>query len=147
MNTIKDAIISIHPRYANAILDGQKTIELRRRIPAIPIGTKLWIYATLPVGAVIGVATVDHIFRGAPSDIWMKYGDRAKISRAEFDSYFTGVTEAIAVSLTNAKRNPDLVAIDQLRQLREGFHPPQVMMSINIQEARYLQRLSNSKAA
>lgn len=147
MNTIKDAIISIHPRYANAILDGQKTIELRRRIPALPIGTKLWIYATLPVGAVIGVATVDRIFRGTPSDIWGRFSNCAGISRADFDSYFTRATEAIALSLTNARRNPELVAIDQLRQLREGFHPPQVMMSINNQEARYLQRLSNAQAA
>src|SRR4051794_32919901 len=44
-----DAIISIHPSYADAILAGEKTIELRRRIPNISQGARLWIYATRPI--------------------------------------------------------------------------------------------------
>ena len=53
-----DAIISIHPDYADAIFAGKKTIELRRRIPEVPSGTRLWIYATRPTGAIIGFVTI-----------------------------------------------------------------------------------------
>jgi predicted transcriptional regulator len=56
-----DALISIRPGYANAILDGTKTIELRRRVPELVSGTRLWIYATRPTAAVVGVAPI-HCF-------------------------------------------------------------------------------------
>lgn len=144
MTPDSDAIISIHPRYANAILDGAKTVELRRRIPTVSIGTRLWIYATRPVGAVIGMATVERIVRGQPEDIWSEFGDQAGIDRVNFDAYFDGAEEAIVLILANARRSAEYVEIEQLRLLREGFHPPQVMMAITSHEAQQLHRLAGS---
>lgn len=144
MNSDSDAIISIHPRYAHAILDGVKTIELRRRIPSISAGTKLWIYATLPVGAVIGTATVDRIVRGDPEAIWVQFGHQAAIDRPDFDAYFDGAQEAVAILLSEAQRNTEHIEISQLRELRRGFHPPQVMIRINEQESQSLRRLSRA---
>ncbi|MBX9859245.1 MAG: ASCH domain-containing protein [Sphingomonas sp.] len=133
-----DAIISIQPRYANAILDGVKTVELRRRIPALSVGTRLWIYATLPVGAVIGRATVDRIVRGEPKKIWLEFGDQTGIDRIDFDAYFSGAEEAIGLQLVDVQRSVEQVDISQLRALREGFHPPQVIMTISNREAQRL---------
>jgi hypothetical protein len=62
-----DAIISIHPGYADAILDGTKTIELRRRVPELANGTRFWIYATRPTAAVVGVATISDVKRAHPA--------------------------------------------------------------------------------
>lgn len=144
MNSESDAIISIHPRYAHAILDGVKTIELRRRIPSISIGTRLWIYATLPVGAVIGTATVERIVRGEPEEIWVQFGHQAGINRPDFDAYFEGAQEAVGIILSEAQRNKEHVEISQLRELRRGFQPPQVMIRINEQESQSLRRLSRA---
>jgi len=142
MTRESDAIISIHPRHANAILDGAKTIELRRRIPALSIGTRLWIYATRPVGAVIGTATVERIVRGEPEEIWLEFGDQTGIARIDFDPYFDGVDQAIGLLLVNARRSIEHVEIEQLRCLRDGFHPPQVMMAISSREAQLLHRMA-----
>ena len=144
MSGENDAIISIHPHHAQAILDGAKTIELRRRIPTLSVGTRLWIYATRPVGAVIGVATVERIVRGEPEQIWLEFGDQSGIGRDDFDSYFDGSSIAIGLLLVNAQRNAEQVAIEKLRRIREGFHPPQVMMSISNHEASALQRMANA---
>lgn len=143
MNSGNDAIISIHPHHAYAILDGAKTIELRRRIPPLSVGTRLWIYATRPVGAVIGVATVERIVRDDPAQIWLEFGDQSGIDRADFDSYFDGSNVAIGLLLVDAKRNAEQVAIEQLRCLRHGFHPPQVMMSLSNHEAATLHQMAN----
>ena len=137
-----DAIISIHPRHANAILDGAKTIELRRRIPALAVGTRLWIYATRPVGAVIGLATVERIVRGEPEEIWFEFGSQTGINRTDFDAYFEGAAEAIGLFLIDARRSAERVEIEQLRGLRDGFHPPQVMMAISSHEAQQLRQMA-----
>ncbi|NIJ09530.1 putative transcriptional regulator [Sphingomonas vulcanisoli] len=145
MTPDSDAIISIHPRHANAILDGAKTIELRRRIPYLSIGTRLWIYATRPIGAVIGMATVERIVRGDPEEIWLEFGDQAGIERIDFDAYFDGAQEAIGLILVDVRRNAEHVEIEQLRCLRDRFHPPQVMMNISNREAQLLHRMAGSK--
>lgn len=142
MTPDSDAIISIHPRHANAILDGAKTVELRRRIPTLSVGTRLWIYATLPVGAIIGLATVDRIVRGEPKKIWLEFGDQTGIDRMDFDAYFSGAEEAIGLLLVDAQRSIEQVEIAQLRGLRDGFHPPRVMMTISSHEAQRLHRMA-----
>ncbi|MDE0040937.1 MAG: ASCH domain-containing protein, partial [Candidatus Poribacteria bacterium] len=70
MVNIQDALISIRPNFAEAILAGKKTVEIRRRIPALQVGTRLWIYATRPLGAIIGTAIVAKIIEGTPTELW-----------------------------------------------------------------------------
>ena len=144
MTTGNDAIISIHPRHAHAILDGAKTIELRRRIPSVSIGTRLWIYATRPLGAVIGTATVERIVRGKPEEIWLQFGHRTGIERPEYEAYFDGAQQAIGLILTEAQRSLRHVAIEDLRDLRQGFHPPQVLTWISRQEAQSLRAMASA---
>ena len=141
--TRNEAIISIKPTYAEAILNGTKTVELRRRIPATQIGTRLWIYATRPTAAVIGSATVAGIIRGIPDQIWKETSSSAGISREKFDAYFDGSDEAIGLILTNITRsNP--VNISQLRLVRVGFHPPQVIARLSNIEAQHLNKLART---
>jgi predicted transcriptional regulator len=137
----KEAIISIHPKFADAILARTKTVELRRRIPPVVIGTRLWIYATRPVAALIGTAIIEGIVRGTPDAIWNLCADRANVSRAEFDRYFFETREAIGISLCKAQKI-EAIEIERLRNWRIGFHPPQVMVKITESDAKRLLRLS-----
>jgi predicted transcriptional regulator len=136
-----DAIISIHPNYADAILAGKKTIELRRRIPELPSGTRLWIYATRPTGAVIGVATIQEVARAHPSTIWKKHRNGAGVDHASFKAYFNGAQQAVAILLA-AVRHVGPITIDQLREVRDRFHPPQVLMRLTASESRALNKLA-----
>lgn len=130
MNEPEVAIISIHPEYAEAILSGKKTIELRRRIPKIEEGTRLWIYATRPQAAIIGSAIVASITRESPASIWMQHSKDAFIPKKDYNNYFRGTDKAIAIRLINAEKcHP--VKIDKLREIKEGFHPPQVLIRIS----------------
>jgi predicted transcriptional regulator len=138
-----EAIISIRPSFAEAILSGSKTIELRRKIPSIDPGTRIWIYATRPVGAVVGSALIERIIRGTPGAIWSSYGEETGVTHSHFKTYFDGAVEAIALFLTEVRRSKP-VNIDKLRALRHGFHPPQVMAKITGKEAMSLRRWSDA---
>lgn len=141
MAKFSEAIISIRPPFAEAILAGDKTVELRRRIPPVEVGARLWIYATRPVASIVGVAIIDTIFRGTPDVVWETYSDRTAINRNEFDRYFDGAQEAIGIRLSKVQRIQP-INIGQLRVWRKGFHPPQVLCSITALEAQRLLQLS-----
>jgi predicted transcriptional regulator len=134
MSDVGDAIISIRPHFAEAILSGAKTVELRRRIPSIEIGTRLWIYATRPTGAVIGSAILEKIVTQSPSELWASCGDKAAVDRITFDNYFDGVSVALGLFLSNVCRSAP-VDISRLRQMRQGFHPPQVIARLSMAES------------
>ncbi|WP_175506743.1 ASCH domain-containing protein [Bosea sp. CRIB-10] len=141
MAKFSEAIISIRPNFAEAILSGGKTVELRRRVPPIGVGTRLWIYATKPTGAVVGSAIVKKIVRGLPDHVWEKCGDQAGVDRETFDIYFAGAELAIGLVLTDVRRGRP-VSIEKLRSIRTGFHPPQVLARISDEEAISLDQLS-----
>ncbi|MBX4959525.1 ASCH domain-containing protein [Rhizobium lentis] len=142
MAKFNEAIISIRPTFAEAILSGRKTVELRRRIPPVEVGGRLWIYATRPVAAVVGFAIIDTIFRGTPQAVWETYSDRIAINRGDFDRYFEGAREAIGIRLSTIQRIQP-IGIERLRIWKEGFHPPQVLSRITASEAKRLLQMSS----
>ncbi len=136
-----EALISIHPAYADAILAGKKTIELRRRIPELASGTRLWIYATRPTAAVVGFVTIQEVARGHPKTIWKKHRNGTGVDHASFRAYFNGAEEGIAILLEAAQRVGP-ITIHQLRQIRDSFHPPQVLIRLTAAEAKALRKLA-----
>lgn len=141
MPDASDALISIHPSYADAILEGTKTIELRRRVPELANGTRLWIYATRPTAAVVGVATISDVNRAHPRTIWRQHKDGAGVDHASFMEYFQGTQEAVAILLA-AVKPVGPITIEELREIRDRFHPPQVLLRLTAAEARALNRLA-----
>ena len=136
------AMISIKPEFASSILSGMKTIELRRRFPDMPIGSKLWIYSTLPVGAIIAVVTLDSINRDSPENLWLKYSEKAQIKLSEFNAYFLGCTSGIALDLSNVKTVKP-IDLQSIRKIRGVKSIPQIAVRITEEQA---QAFSNQKS-
>jgi predicted transcriptional regulator len=132
------ALISIRPNFAESIMSGAKTIELRRRIPNVQAGLKLWIYSTMPTGAVIGTATIEQVIYGTPDSLWQVAHRHAGLSRVDFDRYFSGTDRGVALRLHQVQPTHH-VAIERLRTLRARFHPPQVLVRLTGAEARQLE--------
>ncbi|MFG1394362.1 ASCH domain-containing protein [Xanthobacter agilis] len=141
MADFSEAIISIRPNFAEAILSGRKTVELRRRIPSVQVGSRLWIYATRPTASVVGFSNIDTIFRGTPQAVWEIYCDNIAINRIDFDHYFDGAREAIGIRLSRVQRIQP-ISIERLRVWKKGFHPPQVLARITASEAKRLLQMS-----
>ena len=80
--------MSIHPVYANAILSGDKKVEFRKRRLAADI-THVLVYATAPVGAVVGAFTVAGQDTSTPVSLWQRFAQVAGIPRRKFFDYYS----------------------------------------------------------
>jgi len=107
------ALMAIHERYADAIMDGVKRVEFRKRRLADDIET-VWVYATAPVSKVIGRFSVEEIVQGTPQDIWERYGSVGVIERDAFFNYYDGATTAVAIIVGAAARLPDPITLDEI---------------------------------
>jgi predicted transcriptional regulator len=125
MSESPHALISLEERFAEAILDGMKVVELRRRPMRLSVGTTIWMYVKVPVGNVVGSAQVEATYGLAPSTLWRRFGALSGLSRAEFFDYFAGATRAFGLALTNPTRLSTPLSLEKLRALSSGFQPPQ----------------------
>lgn len=117
-----EILISIQPEYSQAILDGTKTVELRRRAPVS--ATRLVIYETSPTCAVVGQADIRSVERIPVTDIWDKYAEASCIGRKEFFNYFRGLKFGYAISLMGATRYSNPLSLDDMRS-NYSISPPQ----------------------
>lgn len=117
-------LLSVRPRYAEAILNGAKTAEIRRQRPAVHPGTLVVIYATKPVGAIVGTARISHISSGNPSDMWEEHNQSTWITRAEYDAYLTDTETAYLLFLRRVQRLEPLLTLERIRSAT-AFQPPQ----------------------
>lgn len=87
--TQRVALMSIHPRYAHAILDGRKTVEFRKR-PLAPDVSHVVVYSTAPDRKVLGYFEIDKQVELSPEALWEQYGDRGLIEKDRFFAYYAG---------------------------------------------------------
>jgi predicted transcriptional regulator len=124
----RDLLLSIRPNYADMIIDGTKTVELRRRFAnGIEAGALLVIYSTSPKQSIIGSARVKTVERMRLKALWKTHGKSACILKVDFDTYFAGLTEGYAVVLESAKAFRRPIAAADLRK-KFGFVAPQSFM-------------------
>jgi predicted transcriptional regulator len=122
---VRTLLISLRPRFAELLLSGIKTVELRRVQPAVGRGAPVLLYASGPTCALLGTAIVDSVHAAACEDIWERHGAWAGVSRDEYDSYFEGRSTAVAITLASVRRLPRPMPLDELRDGRDWFQPPQ----------------------
>lgn len=99
-------LLSIKPKYAEMILSGEKIWEFRKKIPKQPMD-RVFIYATKPIGLVIGSfeardilsLPVYHFTRS-----WEIIGVGAGISKEEFQRYFRRCKVGYAIETKNPIR-------------------------------------------
>jgi predicted transcriptional regulator len=117
-------LLSVRPRFAESILAGAKSAEIRRQRPAVHPGTLVIIYATRPVGAIVGTARIAGISQGSPDEMWELHHARAGITRLEFDEYLSGAKIAYLLLLRKVQRLEPLLPLEQIRT-ETAFQPPQ----------------------
>lgn len=121
----RDVVFSIKPNHAQKILEGRKTVELRRRFTdGIRPGTLALIYTTSPTRALTGFAKIRAVQRLSIRDLWETHHDAACLQKSDFEAYFSGVDRGYAIMLTSAKPLTRPVGLSELRK-RFGFEPPQ----------------------
>lgn len=118
-------MMSIKPEYVEKILDGTKTFEFRKKRCKNAVDSII-IYATAPIMKVVAEVKVVGIIQDTPQVVWQQTASRSGISKAFFDSYFSGHNTAVAYVLGCV----------------EQFHPPRNLSEYKVttapQSYRYL---------
>jgi len=125
-----NAAISLKPQFLQRILDGSKTVELRRRRLYLAPNTQLWLYSTLPTGSFIAVASIGCIHHGTPQAVWKRYSQKTGLSRAEYYSYAEGATWVTAIELARVTQLVRAVPLSEIRTHSKRFQPPQCIVAL-----------------
>ncbi|MGE0432050.1 MAG: hypothetical protein AB7K09_21830 [Planctomycetota bacterium] len=129
--------LSIKPWWAEAILAGSKTVELRKSFAANVAGCPMYLYATSPRQCVIGRVLVESIVELPPDELWAEHGAQSSVTRAQFDAYYerratgTGVLVAQPVAL-------EPLSLREIQRSERHFRPP---MSYCVLDADHVVRL------
>ena len=110
------ALMSMKPWFAEAILVGNKTIELRRRRPNLDAGSRVLIYASAPMKAVVGWFEVGAVIEAEPIALWHEVGPAAGVTQSQFDDYFAGRLVGYGI---------EIVDVGRTNPVPLGIHPPQ----------------------
>jgi predicted transcriptional regulator len=116
--------LSVKPRFADALLSGRKTVELRKRAPRLPAGATVIIYSSSPTMAVIGTVELEGIVKATPDDVWTTHGHETQVTKAEYDAYFHNSAYAVALRVIRPRHFSVQIPLEVLRK-HYGFHPPQ----------------------
>ena len=122
---VEHILISLLPCHAANIYSGIKSVEFRRRKLNISVGTIVWIYEKMPLGAITGFATVKSLANKSPQELWELYSPVSGLSESEFFDYFINSINAYALELEHITRLKTPATLDQLRRIKATFQPPQ----------------------
>lgn len=118
-------LLSVKPQYANLLVDGIKTIELRRKFPEdLSPDSRCLIYASSPIQAVIGECWIKRVERLSLSDLWRRTSVDSMISWSAFRDYFDGQDYGFAVSVYRQQRYEKPKALKEISSAAPA-RPPQ----------------------
>ncbi|MCY3922165.1 MAG: ASCH domain-containing protein [Chloroflexi bacterium] len=135
-------VLSLKPRFAEAILAGTKTVELRRTTPKIEIPTRALLYASTPVRALLGTCIITDVRTANLTALWREYGSRSELSYNEFKHYFDGLDVGTALTLSHQRPLDRMVPLQDLRAKPRGFRPPQSFAYVDTQTGNRLLRMA-----
>lgn len=92
-------LLSIKPEYVSKIFSGEKRFEYRKAIFRRADIRTIVIYATQPVGKIVGEFQVDGIMENRPQQLWEKTAGFSGISKEKFKSYFAGRDHGYAICI------------------------------------------------
>jgi predicted transcriptional regulator len=118
-------LVSVKPIYADLLLAGTKTVELRRSRPNVTPGCEVLLYASSPAMELVGRGRVRGVEALDLETLWARHGAAAAVSRDVFDAYFDGLERGVAISLGDVQRLGRRIPLAELRRRHTGFCPPQ----------------------
>ena len=124
-----NVILSIHPNFCQAIFNGQKMYEYRKRVFKRTDIDKVYVYASKPVCKVIGYFTIDQVIEGSPCNVWEMTYKNSGISKENFNAYFNNYHTAFAIKIGVVIKLD--TPIDP-KSVLDNFHAPQNFMYVDI---------------
>jgi predicted transcriptional regulator len=88
-------------------------------------GTRIWIYTKKPHARIDATAVIQDLRESTPSRIWAEFGGSAGVTKADFDTCFSGATTACALVLTDVQPLVPGLHLSEIKTTVRAFQPPQ----------------------
>ena len=131
------ALLSIRPKYSNAILSRQKHVEFRLR-PFRKDIEHIVIYSSSPVRKVVGFFQVKNVRVLNTKQAWKEFGNLGCLSKEEFFEYCKNREQVVAISIDKVVQLSKPITLDRVNK---NYCPPQSFRYISRKEFRYLKSL------
>lgn len=127
-----NVILSIKPKYARKILDGEKLFEFRKKVFKRNDIDRVYLYATSPICRLLGFFTYSSILEGTPVSLWEKTKKFSGISHSEYFNYFFDTELAFAIKIDKVVRF--IEPLDPKKTLNPFSAPQSFMYTEFVQE-------------
>lgn len=118
-------LLSVRPRFADDILDGKKSVELRRVRPRLSVGDTIIMYVTAPRKEIRALLVVEEVIEAPPRVLWTEVREAVAVTNDEFETYFDGAEVAVGIRIQVEARLVQPITLHELRQVAPNFSPPQ----------------------
>lgn len=118
-------VISIKPEFCKKIMQGSKTIELRKSAPNLNEGSRVIIYSTSPEKAILGYCKIKKIIKVSPITMWEKYSSQLGIDKKRFEEYYENYTTAVGLVLSEIVKFDIPIPLKSVKEHFPIFQPPQ----------------------
>lgn len=105
-------LLSIRPEFAEKIFQKEKRFEFRKSVFKNKEVKSVIVYATMPIGKVVGEFEIDGIIEGKPACVWEETKGFAGISLNFFTSYFSGRDKAFAIKVGEVTKYDNPLDLD-----------------------------------
>lgn len=97
-------LLSIKPEYVEQIFNGKKKYEYRKSLFKRSDIKVVVVYATKPVGKVIGEFEIDEIIEDGPNELWEQTKEYSGINKKDYMSYFNERDKGFAIAIKRINR-------------------------------------------
>ncbi len=102
-DTLTSVILSIKPKYANAIMEGLKKVEFRKKIFKRKV-EKIFVYSSSPEQKIIGFFTIKEIIEDTPLNLWNKYEEVGGIKKEDFFEYYKNSEKGFSIVINKVHK-------------------------------------------
>jgi predicted transcriptional regulator len=118
------AILSIKPIYANQILTGTKTIELRKSSMGLTASDVVLVYSSAPEQRFAFWFRIHRVEPLSVSEMWKRYEPVLGINHEDYAAYFGDLDTAVGLHVGEVHPlNP--IPLREIEKVVDGFVPPQ----------------------
>jgi predicted transcriptional regulator len=135
------AIISIKPVYANQILAGTKTIELRKSSMGLSEDDVVLVYSSAPEQELAFWFRIRMVESLPVRKMWDLHGPQLGIGFDDYSAYFNGLEFAVGLHIGEVQ--PIVrIPLKEIESLVDGFVPPQGIIWLRDEMGRFQNLLS-----
>ena len=117
-------LMSIKPRYARKIEEGEKTVEFRK-ICFTDNVNRVYVYSSTPEQRIIGYFEIDKIVKASPEVLWEQFSKRGFIDENKYFKYYENSQVGYAICIRRFVKLRQEVVLNDIFDATNKVRAPQ----------------------